>query len=398
MLVPLRAAKSVRGGERMKRFLYFFGVFSISVLVIILVSGCSLFGPQYDLTIESFERVTNSSGDDTGLSLVFANKGSKEVTASYAVLFSDDDNISAEEDEKAYVGEITVEGKGSVTEEVAFEGDIDSFVEVNDSDVYKGSAYYVMTVVDFYEEVDEDDESNNTAELDESISFLNVTTKGLIAEYLFGGDADDTSGNDNHGTVNGATLSKDRFGKSKKAYSFDGDDTISVDASSDSFQNITDAISLSVFLKIDEWDNPSGDDRWFPIMEDAAGSDQSFRFHLQAGNDTSTHNVEFKTSRYEGIKADYNSGFNKDEWYHIGVAFDHDTTEVTVFVNGEVIENDITGGSNLPNMFTSDLLFGKAPFGMTEFTIGKLDDIRIYKRVLSTQEMRELYHEGGLDW
>ena len=37
------------------------------------------------------------------------------------------------------------------------------------------------------------------------------------------------SGNGNHGTVNGATLSTDRHGQSNKAYSFDGvDDQIIV--------------------------------------------------------------------------------------------------------------------------------------------------------------------------
>ena len=38
------------------------------------------------------------------------------------------------------------------------------------------------------------------------------------------------SGNGNHGTVNGATLSTDRHGQANKAYSFDGvDDYIDID-------------------------------------------------------------------------------------------------------------------------------------------------------------------------
>jgi hypothetical protein len=49
-----------------------------------------------------------------------------------------------------------------------------------------------------------------------------VPTNGLIAWYPFNGNANDESGNGNNGTVNGATLTSDRFGNVEKAYSFDG--------------------------------------------------------------------------------------------------------------------------------------------------------------------------------
>ena len=45
---------------------------------------------------------------------------------------------------------------------------------------------------------------------------------GLVAYYPFCGNADDKSGNNHHGTVNGATLTTDRFGNINRAYSFDG--------------------------------------------------------------------------------------------------------------------------------------------------------------------------------
>ena len=45
---------------------------------------------------------------------------------------------------------------------------------------------------------------------------------GLVAYYPFNGNANDESGNGNNGTVNGATLTTDRFGNTNKAYSFNG--------------------------------------------------------------------------------------------------------------------------------------------------------------------------------
>ena len=40
--------------------------------------------------------------------------------------------------------------------------------------------------------------------------------------WKFDGDATDSSGNGNDGTVNGATLTTDRHGEANRAYSFDG--------------------------------------------------------------------------------------------------------------------------------------------------------------------------------
>ena len=46
---------------------------------------------------------------------------------------------------------------------------------------------------------------------------------GLVAYYPFNGNANDESGNQLHGTVDGATLTIDRFGNIDNAYNFDGD-------------------------------------------------------------------------------------------------------------------------------------------------------------------------------
>jgi concanavalin A-like lectin/glucanase superfamily protein len=58
---------------------------------------------------------------------------------------------------------------------------------------------------------------------------LAAPSAGLVASYLFDGNANDSSGNGHDGTVYGATLATDRFGNVNSAYSFDGiDDYIGV--------------------------------------------------------------------------------------------------------------------------------------------------------------------------
>tara|TARA_B100000902_G_C26670287_1_gene602721 strand:- start:79 stop:306 length:228 start_codon:yes stop_codon:yes gene_type:complete len=49
-----------------------------------------------------------------------------------------------------------------------------------------------------------------------------VPTNGLVGYWPFNGNANDESVNTNNGTVNGATLTTDRFGNANSAYDFDG--------------------------------------------------------------------------------------------------------------------------------------------------------------------------------
>ena len=69
-----------------------------------------------------------------------------------------------------------------------------------------------------------------------------VPTNGLVGWWPFNGNANDGSGNGNNGTVNGATLTADRFGNSSEAFSFDGvDDRVEVNNS-----NSLNPISISI--------------------------------------------------------------------------------------------------------------------------------------------------------
>ena len=56
------------------------------------------------------------------------------------------------------------------------------------------------------------------------IDISEVLTDGLVLNYTFSGDASDGTSNNNDGTVNGATLTEDRFGEENSAYLFDGED------------------------------------------------------------------------------------------------------------------------------------------------------------------------------
>ena len=80
-----------------------------------------------------------------------------------------------------------------------------------------------------------------------NIFFSSSINDSLIAHYLLDGNADDATGN-NHGIVNGATLTGDRFGNVNSSYLFGGiNDWIDIGNSSD--LAITEDITVSAWVK-----------------------------------------------------------------------------------------------------------------------------------------------------
>ena len=74
---------------------------------------------------------------------------------------------------------------------------------------------------------------------------------GLRAFYPFNSNANDESGSDNNGTVNGAALTTDRNGETDKAYYFDGNSSITTTTANNLPIGNQD-FSISIWLTFDE--------------------------------------------------------------------------------------------------------------------------------------------------
>ena len=209
-----------------------------------------------------------------------------------------------------------------------------------------------------------------------------VPTNGLIGWWPFNGNANDESGNGNNGTVNGATLTTDRFGVANKAYSFDG---------------VNDYIDVG---------NPSGlgnnpqsytQTGWAYLGDFNDAYVFITKRHDNSGNDwatpVSTLNSTFiffaDDAFYQNApKAETNS-LSTNQWYHLAFVKSSDT--YSIYVNGDLVEsildNHSMGGSN------NNLIMG-AQLAWPEFMKGKLDDMAVYNRALTECEIRSLFLSG----
>jgi len=75
-----------------------------------------------------------------------------------------------------------------------------------------------------------------------------IPTNSLVGYWPFNGNANDESGNGNHGSVNSANLTTDRFGNSNKAYYFNGNQSF-IKVTNNSSLQTPNAISINSWVQ-----------------------------------------------------------------------------------------------------------------------------------------------------
>ena len=208
-----------------------------------------------------------------------------------------------------------------------------------------------------------------------------VQRENLIAEYLFDGNADDTSGNGNHGVVSGATPVNDRFGRSNHAYRFvstESDEIVCADAPE---LNPTDALSVTVWMRPTDFDVNGR-------MISKRGSDGAGG---TGGWEIDTWDNRIRFTRHGRVMASYvTDSHTVDDWIFMGLTFVDG--EQHMYVNGEHVGNT---SYDMFNATDVDLKIGNNSTFDSYFS-GDIDDVRLYNAVLSSDDIETLYHAG--DW
>jgi hypothetical protein len=213
---------------------------------------------------------------------------------------------------------------------------------------------------------------------------------GLVAYYPFNGNANDESGNASKGTVNGATLTSDRFGRTNSAYYFDGSSTY-----------ITTPLPSSVFegdFTVSVWLNASDISNGWPSLL----HEQNNSFLLQIAGDNSLSGREGKMIAYSQTAAGGRGWFlQRQERTPINtfsqVVITKVGASIKMYWNGQtIVPQEVTN----PTIQTGQYIAGQyLTIGRMDFATvpadstfhGAIDDVRIYSRSLSAQEVTDLY-------
>lgn len=206
---------------------------------------------------------------------------------------------------------------------------------------------------------------------------------GLVARYDFSGSAADSSGKSNDGTVSGPILISDRFGNADSAYHFDGVDDFIQIPESDAFDST--AFSISLWFRAHAFPTEAG-------MLISKGQN-NFEIHTGAVEFTGPSAMKFLPRFVAlGVAMDWHTPaevYEIDEWTHVVGVYDPGK-EIRFYVDG--VESALSGPANL--LDAPDNLLN-ARLGMrTDNTLpfdGDIDDVRIYNRVLTPDEVGQLH-------
>ena len=212
--------------------------------------------------------------------------------------------------------------------------------------------------------------------------------EGLLAFYPFNSNANDVSGNNNNGTVNGATLSTDRKGNANSAYYFDGNDNITLN------QKFLDgAFTLSLWIKVTETQPGSGGaifsngvihGNWGDGFSSAIAPDNTY-FSFEKN----TTNIGFSFSNSTNPL-----NLNDTYFHHLTYTWDglSGANSAKFYIDGNLVASIACASATINA--SMNLMFGYGSDGGFDYPYkGIIDDVRIYNRVLTGQEITKLFNE-----
>lgn len=223
-------------------------------------------------------------------------------------------------------------------------------------------------------------------------SVWNFTTQagggsgGLVAFYPFNDSAKDESGNNNNGTNYGAIKTTDRFNNPNKAYSFNGTSNFIKVNQSSTLEFGTGDFTVCSWIQTTS-----------SRGERVVSKGECFSTGWVLGHTNKILiQLQYRPSSVLIYPTSNNSNYNNGNWHFILLKRQSGT--IYIYGDGVLDGNTVSFPYNLTN--TSEYM----TIGRTResggacdnaFHSGKIDDVRIYNRALSDNEIQTLYHEGG---
>lgn len=212
-----------------------------------------------------------------------------------------------------------------------------------------------------------------------------IPTGGLVAWYPFTGNANDSSGNGNNGTVTGATLTTDRFGHTNSAYNFNGS-TSMIQLVMPAIYAPSSSSFYSTSLWFNKYSNSTTSKMIWQFMDGTTTNISNYDFysdHLLCSQKTlAVQNYPFYNPSACGPDT-----IALNQWYHICIVFDQVADTFSLYKNG-VYSFGGPIGTIRPS--SGYLTIGNNSNGIFGFD-GSIDDIGIWNRALTPCEISQLY-------
>lgn len=215
-----------------------------------------------------------------------------------------------------------------------------------------------------------------------------LPTNGLVAYYPFTGNANDISTIGNNGTVNGATLTSDRFGAANSAYNFNGTNNYITAPNNTNFpaQNFT----FSIWFKAVYNGNLNYNSGLGRYLYEKGAFPCPVRAVLNAAQNSPASDISTTVITVNANGGSSNT-FNdpNDLWHHYVITY-NGVTQID-YIDGVVTSSVALTGALITNL--GELTIGcRINPSYQDFFLGKIDDFGIWNRALTQQEITAVYN------
>lgn len=214
-----------------------------------------------------------------------------------------------------------------------------------------------------------------------------VPNNGLVAEWTFNGNANDTSGSAMNGTVVGATLTTGQDGSANSAYLFSGTSQYISLASSTPLNFTTGQFSVSAWVNLSTLPAVS---TWYDILSSTNTGDWSFGI-----NATAAGVGRSMMTKISQVDAPAGPTVDQNTWKLLTVVYTYGPAPSTVayYLDG-VLAASTSWNHSGQGAFTPAIkrIGSRAASG---YFRGAIDDLRVYDRALSAAEITSMYAAGA---
>jgi hypothetical protein len=217
------------------------------------------------------------------------------------------------------------------------------------------------------------------------LNLMGQPTANLVAYYPFNNNANDESGFGRNGMVFNASLTSDRFQNANSAYDFDGYQSY-ISADTQSFQL---PITVSLWFISTEINSV-----WRTLVEWQNMSTPGFQIYALGNGKIGARLGAWQNWLDPMLDEDLKSKAFVDGtalWHFVAISKDS-IGDFRLYIDG-ILDTSRMDTSSIGDNHV--LLIGQEHTGYATYCFkGKIDDIRIYQKVLSTDEIDALYNEG----
>jgi hypothetical protein len=207
-----------------------------------------------------------------------------------------------------------------------------------------------------------------------------VPQYGLLGYYPFNGTPNDVSSNAANLTNNGAVLTTDRFGTANAAYSFNGVNQNLINNTPNFTFNPASSFTYSF------WYNRNVTSVNGVLMMNATNAAGNFIWIFQAG----ATNSQFGTNKQQSAWIWAPTASTTSVWTHIVCVYNAGT--MTLYKNNVQVATATFTHTNVTSA-NMPLYIGRGVGG--DFYNGKMDDVGIWNRALTTCEINDLYNSSN---